>query len=62
MTSDRTQKDNVATKHLSNSRKIFLKLFEISESIDESKMNAMISEQDCEELDLYIVKFLLGDS
>lgn len=57
----RTQKSEVATKHLSNSRTIFLKLLEISRSLDSNKINAMRSELDYEELDLYIMKKILGE-
>jgi xylose isomerase len=56
----RTQKDNFSTRHLSNSRDIFLKLLNISRSIEASKMNAMISKRDYEELDSYILKSLLN--
>ncbi|MHB9037690.1 MAG: TIM barrel protein [Armatimonadota bacterium] len=56
----RTQKASVATKHLSNSREIFLQLLEISRSIDDSKVSAAIAERDYEELDLYIMTSLLG--
>jgi len=55
----RTQKASVATAHLSNSRKIFQKLLKISRSMDEKKMNRMISERDYEALDLYIVTRLM---
>jgi len=56
----RTQKDNVATKHLSNSKEIFFKLLEISRSLDDSFIEKCKSERDYEELDLYIMKSLLG--
>ncbi|HPS54291.1 MAG TPA: TIM barrel protein [Sedimentisphaerales bacterium] len=56
----RTQKDNVATKHLSNSREIFLRLLELSRSLDEKKMQALIADRDYEELDLMIINHLLG--
>jgi len=56
----RTQKDAVATKHLSNSRTIFLRLLEISRSLSQKKMDEMIAHRDYEELDLYIMKSLLG--
>ncbi len=56
----RTQKDDVATKHLSNSREIFLKLLEISRSIDESYIQKCVVERDYEELDLFIMKSLLA--
>ncbi|MBN2641225.1 MAG: TIM barrel protein [Victivallales bacterium] len=56
----RTQKDNVACKHLSNSRNIFLKLLEISRSISNEMINQLRNERDYEELDLYIMNSLLG--
>jgi xylose isomerase len=55
----RTQKDNVATKHLSNSRKIFLQLLEISRSLNDEFVTKCIKERDYEELDLYILKSLI---
>ena len=55
----RTQKEEVATKHLSNSRTIFLKLLELSRSLDEGKVEALIAERDYEELDLLILTHLL---
>jgi xylose isomerase len=57
----RTQKEEVATKHLSNSRTIFLKLLELSRSLDEVKVEALIAERDYEELDLLILRHLLGE-
>jgi len=56
----RTQKDNVATKHLSNSRTIFFRLLELSRSLDEKNIKALIAERDYEELDLLIMNHLLG--
>ena len=56
----RTQKDNVATKHLSNSRTIFFRLLELSRSLDEKNVKALIAERDYEELDLLIMNHLLG--
>lgn len=56
----RTQKDDVATRHLSNSREIFLMLLEISRKIDDSFIEKCKQARDYEELDLYIVKSLLG--
>ena len=55
----RTQKDDVATKHLRNSREIFLKLVEISRNLNEEFIEQCITERDYEELDLYIVKSLM---
>ena len=56
----RTQKANVATRHLSNSRTIFLKLLKLSRSLSDRKIAAMVRARDYEELDLYIVKALMG--
>lgn len=56
----RTQKLEVLTKHLSNSRTIFLRLLEISRGLDESKMESMIQQRNYEELDMYIMKALIG--
>ncbi len=55
----RTQKADVATKHLSNSREIFLKLLNISRSLDQTKMDNMISERDYEELDFHLLNALM---
>jgi xylose isomerase len=56
----RTQKAPVATKHLRNSREIFLKLLDISRHLDETKMAGWIAARDYEELDQYILNRLLG--
>ncbi|HSO88873.1 MAG TPA: TIM barrel protein, partial [Draconibacterium sp.] len=56
----RTQKNGVATKHLSNSKEIFWKLLEISRSLDDTFIDKCRSELNYEELDLYIMKALLG--
>jgi len=56
----RTQKDNVATKHLRNSREVFMRLLQISRSLNQKKLDEMIKARDYEELDLYILKALMG--
>ncbi len=56
----RTQQAGVATKHLANSRTIFLRLLEISRGLSDEKLEPMIKERDYEELDLCIMKSLLG--
>jgi len=56
----RTQKDNVATKHLSNSREIFLKLLKLSRSLSDAKVAKLTAERNYEELDLVIMNHLLG--
>ena len=57
----RTQKKEVSTKHLRNSREIFLKLLEISRGLDQAAMDVMIENRDYEELDRYIIGRLLGE-
>ncbi len=56
----RTQKDAVACKHLANSKAVFLKLLEISRSLDQAKIAQLRSERDYEELEMYIIESLLG--
>jgi xylose isomerase len=56
----RTQKDDVATKHLSNSKEIFLNLLEISRSLNDEFIAKCVAGRDYEELDLYIMKSLLS--
>jgi xylose isomerase len=56
----RTQKQDVATKHLSNSRTIFLRLVELVRSLDQRKVNELTAERDYEELDLLIMNHLMG--
>jgi xylose isomerase len=56
----RTQKQDVATKHLSNSRTVFLRLVELARSLDERKVEKLVVERDYEELDLLIMNHLMG--
>ena len=56
----RTQKPDVATKHLSNSREIFLELVKLVQKLDKSKVEKLIAERDYEELDLLIINHLMG--
>jgi len=56
----RTQKQDGATKHLSNSRTVFLKLVELVRSLDEGKVEQLIAGRDYEELDMLIMSHLLG--
>ena len=55
----RTQKDEVALKHLEYSRKIFLRLLEISRSFDDAKIEALKEPRDYEELNWYILDAML---
>ena len=56
----RTQKRETSTKHLRNSRELFLKLLEISRSLDETKMQELIENREYEELESYILLKLVG--
>jgi xylose isomerase len=56
----RTQKDEVATRHLVNSREIFMKLLEVSRSLDETAVNDLIGQRNYEELEMFIISKLLN--
>ncbi len=56
----RTQKPEVATKHLRNSREIFLALVELARNLDKDKVEKLIDERDYEELDMLIINHLMG--
>ena len=56
----RTQKLDVSTKHLSNSRTIFLKLLDVVRGLNQKTVDGLIAERDYEELDLLIVNALMG--
>lgn len=56
----RTQKLAASTKHLSNSRTIFLQLLEVARGLDQNAVEGLIAERDYEELDLLIVNALMG--
>ena len=56
----RTQKPEVATKHLRNSREIFLALVELVRNLDKDKVEKLIAERDYEELDMLIINHLMG--
>ncbi len=55
----RTQKEGVDFKHLEYSRKIFLKLLEISRSLDDAQIDQLIADRDYEELNYYILNAML---
>ena len=56
----RSQKIEQSTMHLSNSRTIFLRLLEISRSLDQKKMDELIKERNYEGLEIYIIQRLIG--
>ncbi len=55
----RTQKAP-ATTHLSNSRAVFLRLLEISRSLDDRKIAGMVGRREYEELEMYVLSSLTG--
>ncbi len=56
----RTQKLEQSTKHLTNSREIFLDLLEVSRSISDEVVEGYIAERDYEGLERFIVKAIMG--
>lgn len=56
----RTQGATTATRHLANSREIFLRLLEVSRRLDETTVARLIAARDYEALDLCIVDALMG--
>ena len=56
----RTEEDDTATRHLSNSRKIFLDLVEVVKKVDRKKIEQLRAARDYEELEYYIVSCLMG--
>ncbi|MFH1904861.1 MAG: TIM barrel protein [bacterium] len=56
----RTQKKEVSTKHLLNSRKIFEALLEIVRNCDKNYIQKLIAKRDYEELDMFIIKNLMS--
>ena len=56
----RTQKAEVAHKHLSNSRAVFLKLVDKVRSFPEDQARQLVAERDYEGLELTVLEHLLG--
>jgi len=56
----RTQRRDVSTRHLRNSRTVFLRLVELVRSLDEAKVEALVQQRDYEELEMLIVSHLMG--
>ncbi len=56
----RTQKPGVSSKHLVNSRRIFLRLVDLVRSLDEQHTQDLIKQRDYEELDFVILNHLMG--
>src|SRR5258708_13977186 len=56
----RTTRPADQTKHLANSKEMFLRLLEVVRNVDASKVEAYRSERDYEGLELYILGQLMG--
>ncbi len=56
----RTQPAELATKHLANSLQMFLRLVELSRSLDRAAVQQLIAARDYEELDWLILSHIMG--
>ena len=56
----RTTKPADQTKHLANSKAMFLRLLEIVRSVDAAKVDALRAERDYEALEMYVLRKLTG--
>jgi xylose isomerase len=56
----RTQGDEVATHHLAHSREIFLMLLEVVKKIDRKRIEQLRAERNYEDLELFVIKNLMG--
>ncbi len=56
----RTTRPADQTKHLANSKAVFLRMLDIVRSIDTNKVEAFRAERDYEGLEMYILETLLG--
>jgi xylose isomerase len=56
----RTQKDGVATSHLTNSVKIFNDLLEVVKKVDRKKIAELRASRNYEELEYYIITAIMG--
>ncbi len=56
----RTTKPADQTKHLANSRAIFLRLLEVARSVDAAKVESLRADRDYEALEMYVLERLMG--
>jgi len=56
----RTQKDDVATSHLVNSKKVFMDLLEVVKKVDRKKLADLRASRNYEELEYYIISCIMG--
>lgn len=56
----RTQKAEVATQHLANSREIFLALLDVVRGLDQDRITGLISARNYELLEIEVIRALMG--
>jgi len=56
----RTTRPGDQTKHLANSREMFLRLLEVVRSVDNDKIESFRAERDYEGLEMYVLNHLMG--
>jgi xylose isomerase len=56
----RTTKPADQTRHLANSRSLFLRLVDVARAVDHARVEAFRSERDYEGLEMYILEMLMG--
>jgi xylose isomerase len=56
----RTQNDDVALLHLTNSRKVFVDLLDVVKKVDRKKIEQLRASRNYEELEYYIVSCIMG--
>ena len=56
----RTQPHDIAMKHLANSREVFLRLVEISATIDRQEWQSYQETRDYDGLEMFILRNLMG--
>ncbi len=56
----RTQEQTAATKHLRNSKDVFLSLLDLVRSLDSARVDELIEQRDYEELDMLMINHLMG--
>ena len=57
----RTTKPADQTKHLANSRAMFLRLLEVARSLDAAKVESLRANRNYEELEIYVLEKLMGE-
>jgi xylose isomerase len=56
----RTTRPGEQTKHLANSREMFMRLLEVVRSVDNDKVESFRAERDYEGLEMYVLSKLMG--